>query len=126
MDYSYQEMLKMQEEAARRVQDMKSRAKKFVTDDNEQTDTVKTVEHTGVYGVPDKVKVISMPVEPLSSGIHRELRDMNKQNPPSEAADDEKDSFINSDSALILSLCMLLQAEKADEGLIMALMYLLV
>lgn len=126
MDYSYQDMVKMQEDAAKRVQDMRRRAKQFVTEENEQPYTDERAAYADIPEIPDKVKVISLPVEPFAQPRKTPESDKHEKNPPFKAADSKLGSLINSDSALILSLCLLLQAEKADEGLIMSLLYLLV
>ena len=60
-DYTYQDMLRMQEEAAVRVREMKKRATLIMDDDSEEIkDREKISKKTAL---PDEVKHISYPVE---------------------------------------------------------------
>lgn len=60
-DYTYQDMLRMQEEAAVRVREMKKRATLIMDDESEEKkDREKISKKTSL---PDEVKHISYPVE---------------------------------------------------------------
>lgn len=112
-DYTYQDMLKMQEEAAVRVREMKKRAAIAVeTDERSAPEPPKQV-------LPDEVKHISYPVE---------LPEKMTEHP---SVPEEKKSGLldiiktDSDSMLILFILMLLSQEETDYLTSMALLYLL-
>lgn len=112
-DYTYQDMLKMQEEAAVRVREMKKRAAIAVEEDEkESAEAVKPV-------FPDEVRHISYPVE-----LPEPVTDKS-------AVNDEKKSGLldiikaDSDSVLILFILLLLSQEETDYITSLALLYLL-
>lgn len=124
-DYTYKELMRMQNDAVRRVEDMQRRARRAAGFDEDgkreyQQDTyaVKSEPHhipqpEGYLPKIDKTEV--QPVKndhgnmPFLEGIKRGF-----------------DKFdIDEDKALILSLVLLLSGEKADEGLLTALIYML-
>lgn len=112
-DYTYQDMLKMQEEAAVRVREMKKRAAIAVEDEENK------VAESSKQLFPDEVKHISYPVD-LS-----EKNDNNRNN------DNEKNSGLleviksDSDSMLILFIILLLSQDETDYLTSLALLYLL-
>lgn len=114
-DYTYQDMLKMQEEAAVRVREMKKRAAVAVeSEDNNSPQEPKQL-------FPDEVKHISYPVD-LS-----EKNDDSRNN----YNDNEKKSGLldviksDNDSILILFIILLLSQEDTDYLTSLALLYLL-
>lgn len=60
-DYTYQDMLRMQEEAAVRVREMKKRATLIMDDESESTKEREKISKK--TALPDEVKHISYPVE---------------------------------------------------------------
>lgn len=112
-DYTYQDMIKMQEDAAVRVREMKRRAAIAVEEDEKgKREEVKTV-------IPDEVKHISYPVE------------IDEKTTCNESVADNKQSGLldvikaDSDSVLILLIIVLLSSEDADQLTSLALLYLL-
>lgn len=115
-DYTYQDMLRMQEEAAYRVREMKKRASLAMDDESESAQ--KKVP------LPDEVKHISYPVEienPVSEDYENDG-----------IAEKEKLStgildFLtrDKDALLILSLIAVLSTESNDYFTTYALLYLL-
>lgn len=116
-DYTYQDMLRMQEEAANRVREMKKRA--VISDDDEEIQKQRVKNP-----VPDEVKHISYPVEIESGTNEYELPDnvikeiRHKKSPFSMLLRD-KDSF------LILALIVALYDTGADFVTLAMLVYLL-
>lgn len=154
-DYSYQDLMKMQNDAIRRAEDMQRRARQSAglekeNVENQQNQTTKKEE-------PRRVQMPNDYLENLKNYGSNSSKNESKQK---EKEDDKKDntkdntkrykneqknnnqpnfqnSFedkmksvfgdlnIDSDKALLLSLILLLSEEKADELLIMALIYML-
>ncbi len=124
-EYTYKELMKMQNDAIRRAEDMKNRAQRQAG--LSQTDT-QTKE------VPiDKPKRIPMPSDYLNIQKNESRENTDK---PAVSHSSSNNFFetikrnfndinIDSDRALLLSLILLLAEEKADETLIMALLYML-
>ena len=121
-DYSYSELMKMQNDAIRRVEEMQKRARQ-----------------SAGLSQPDKASPVEIKKEeprrvPMPDDYLDGLKAMAKGNPPerteNKRASSETDGFFkdfsfDSDTALILSLVLLLAQEKGDETLIMALLYML-
>lgn len=112
-DYTYQDMLRMQEEAAVRVREMKKRATLVMEEES---------EHTPKKAVlPDEVKHISYPVE-IETPVKEES---------SSAEENDKHMGIfdlltkDKDALLILSLIAVLSTESKDYITSCALLYLL-
>lgn len=126
-DYSYQEMLKMQEDAARRVREMKKRAAIAVDEDE-------SLPKENKPPLPDEVKRISMPVE-----LPQEDREeVCEHDTPSETIkehhSDSPDMGIHGlikffsndkDALLILAVLAVISGEKIDYMTSLALLYLL-
>ena len=118
-DYTYHELMKMQNDAIRRVEDMQKKARQ-----------------TAGLNKEEKEKK-EIPVEeprrvPMPSDYLNNLKQRNNQNNRAQQSnpfENIKNLFgdinISSDTALLLSLVLLLTEEKADETLIMALLYML-
>ena len=145
-DYSYNEIMKMQNDAIRRVNEMQQKAKSVVREVNEKSVTEKKpqTDHNA-----DTLKRVKMPNDYL-----KELKNFASssyfegEEAKSEINEEKTESFENtnnlklkkedniiknifgdfdldSDKALILSLILLLTEEKADEMLILSLLYIL-
>jgi hypothetical protein len=148
-EYSYNEIMKMQNDAIKRVNEMQKRAKTVVDEINEdkeryhETPTTQNTKHN--------VNRVKMPNDYLdelknfaSTSSHFEKNEV-EQNTIKDYKESEKpiethkqhsfqndnvknilnDLNLDSDKALILSLILLLTEEKADEMLILALLYIL-
>lgn len=114
MDYTYQDMLKMQEEAAVRVREMKKRAAIAVENDE------KISTATEQKALPDEVKRISYPVE-----LPEDALNISSQ-PQEERTGGILDIIkTDSDSMLILFILILLAQEETDHLTSLALLYLL-
>ena len=148
-EYSYNEIMKMQNDAIKRVNEMQKRAQTVVDEINEEK---KAPKETPIkQNNQADVNRIKMPNDYLdelkkfaSTSSYFEEDEANenttknyekaekiKENPkhPPPQKDNLKnllnDLNIDSDKALILSLILLLTEEKADEMLILALLYIL-
>ena len=130
-EYTYSEIMKMQNDAIRRVEEMQKRAqaavgneqqtKKSETRDSEQPkrvpmpdsylDGLKNFAANSSYTPKNNTAVKRENVSHASNGnaINSLLNNIN----------------VDSDTALILSLVMLLSEEYGDEALILALLYIL-
>lgn len=145
-EYSYNDIMKMQNDAIRRVNEMQRRAKTVVEEINEEN--VKSFDETPQHSTSTDVKRVKMPddylnelknfastssyfeepVHPKKQQYKTEEKKTTKTHPET-----QNDIFKNilsdlnmdSDKALILSLVLLLAEEKADEFLILALLYIL-
>ena len=116
-DYTYSQLSQMQQEAARRVMEMRRRAKFAAEDAAKQFDAPQST--------PEPVQQMQEAEEPAcrecgnlrcsKRRMHKNESALLKNNATPEEAD----------RALLLSLCFLLQAEKADEELLLAMLYVL-
>ena len=119
-DYTYQELMKMQSDAIRRAEDMQSRARRTAGFNDGEGEEKQQLP-------PQEPRRVKMPEGYLAS------EKTNNQNTPQNKSNSIFESIksglsdinIDSDKALLLSLIMLLSEEKADELLIMALIYML-
>lgn len=111
-DYSYEEMLKMQQEAAMRVREMKKRAAITVEEDEPAGKTVRPI--------PDEVRRISYPVEIPVREHDADNKEQKKEHNGilSFLADDK-------DALLVLSLAVILAQENTDYLTTLSLIYLL-
>ena len=122
-DYSYQDIVKMQNDAIRRAEEMQKRARKTAGFEAEQPKAEP----------PQEPRHIPMPGgyllqndAPVSQNDPPQPREENKKGPFLEnLGNGLGDINLDSDKALLLSLIMLLSQESADELLIMALIYIL-
>ncbi len=148
-EYSYNEIMKMQNDAIKRVNEMQKRAKTVVDEINE--DKARYEEPPQKQNPRQSVNRVKMPNDYLdelksfaSTSSHFEEseprqqphehsenseRTKNTTNQQNSQKDNVKnilnDLNMDSDKALILSLILLLTEEKADEMLILALLYIL-
>ncbi len=150
-DYSYQDLMKMQNDAIRRAEDMQRRARQSAglergKQENQQNTTAKKEEPRRVPMPNDYLENLKHYGSNSSKNEneHRE-KEENKKESRKEYKNEQKNSNqpkfqntfedkiksvfgdlnIDSDKALLLSLILLLSEEKADELLIMALIYML-
>ena len=146
-DYSYQDLMKMQNDAIRRAEDMQRRARQSAglergKQDNQQNTTAKKEEPRRVpmpndylenlknYG-SNSSKNESEPREKEENKSQQKQERKSNNQPKFQNSFEDKiksvfgDLNIDSDKALLLSLILLLSEEKADELLIMALIYML-
>lgn len=150
-DYSYQDLMKMQNDAIRRAEDMQRRARQSAglergKQENQQNITTKKEEPRRVPMPNDYLENLKHYGSNSSKNEneHREKEESKKEN-KKEYKNEQKNSNqpkfqnsfedkiksvfgdlnIDSDKALLLSLILLLSEEKADELLIMALIYML-
>lgn len=145
-EYSYNDIMKMQNDAIKRVNEMQKRAKTVVKEINEEK---ATYNETSVNkNTSQNLNRVKMPNDYLdelkkfaSTSSHfenneskenrREYIDDKKENRPKPKGQNDmlknilNDLNMDSDKALILSLVLLLTEEKADEMLILALLYIL-
>ncbi len=124
-DYTYKELMKMQNDAIRRVEDMKNRAQRQagLTGDKQVQQEVPV----------DKPKRIAMPNDYLKRDTTQTKEEEVFSPLPLKSNNSFFDTISNNfndinidpDRALLLSLILLLTEEKADQALIMALIYML-
>lgn len=124
-DYSYKEIMRMQNDAVRRVEDMQRRARKAAGMD-EENNTETSNNNPSVkrepHHIPQPEGYLPKPEKPKSSHEEREVRG----NSFLDGIRQGFDKFdIDEDKALILSLLLLLSGENSDEGLLTALIYML-
>ena len=146
-DYSYQDLMKMQNDAIRRAEDMQRRARQSAglereRGENQPNTTAKKEEPRRVpmpndylenlkhYG-SNSSKTESEPKEKEENKTQQKNEHKSNNQPKFQNTFEDKiksvfgDLNIDSDKALLLSLILLLSEEKADELLIMALIYML-
>jgi len=144
-EYSYNDIMKMQNDAIRRVNEMQKRAKSVVEDIKENTSSEFTEEVKKEYDTPKRVKMPNDYIDELK-GFASTSSHFEESEPEAvsyECAKEKKETYhsqkhqndtlknifndlnMDSDKALILSLVLLLTEEKADEMLILALLYIL-
>ncbi len=145
-DYSYQDLMKMQNDAIRRAEDMQRRARQSAglekgKQENQHNSTTKKEEPRRVPMPNDYLENLKNygsnssknDNEPRAEEKKKEQKQEHKNNnqPKFQNSFEDKmksvfgDLNIDSDKALLLSLILLLSEEKADELLIMALIYML-
>lgn len=151
-DYTYAELMKMQNDAIKRVEDMQKRARKTAgfTEENDDTASKKSEAQSASFVLQkDAPKRVHMPDDYLQNlkEYAKSISDKNSNNEennekrniseeqnrktPSEKSSTDGvksvlgDIRIDEDKALLLSLVLLLSEENADETLILALLYML-
>ncbi len=145
-EYNFDEMQEMQAKALERVRDMQARAQTVAREadrelsDNSETERGKTQTesaykenfYNAVKSTPNKNR-ISMPVELSQSKPYESFKEyfepINKkakqENEKTVKADLLDTVFKEPDKALLLALLLLLQADGADEELLMSLLYIM-
>ena len=143
-DYTYSEIMKMQNDAIKRVEDMQKKARKTAGLEKEKEENekpLKNIPSQEPRRVPmpndylEKLKNYASNSSYTGEEEHKEEKteeekpknhDKRKQNVFSEKTENTfGDLNIDEDKALLLALIMLLSEEKGDELLIMALIYML-
>lgn len=146
-DYSYQDLMKMQNDAIRRAEDMQRRARQSAglekeMQGNQQNQTTKKEEPRRVPMPNDYLENLkNYGSNSSKNDSEQRVEEENKSQPQNEQRSNNQPKFqnsfedkmksvfgdlnIDSDKALLLSLILLLSEEKADELLIMALIYML-
>ncbi|MBO5463007.1 MAG: hypothetical protein J6A49_06810 [Clostridia bacterium] len=144
-DYTYSEIMKMQNDAIKRVEDMQKKARKTAGLEKEKEENGKPL-----YNIPSQEpRRVPMPndyLEKLKNYAsnssytdeeeHKEEKTDKEEKPKNHHkgkenvfSDKTENTFsdlnIDEDKALLLALIMLLSEEKGDELLIMALIYML-
>lgn len=143
-DYTYSEIMKMQNDAIKRVEDMQKRARKTAgleKEKSEEDENRHDYRHTVTTDEPRRVPMPKDYLENLknfaANSSHNESEGKKKESKTENASQKKKpkETFnsenpfgelnIDEDKALILALILLLSEEGADELLIMALIYML-
>lgn len=143
-DYTYSEIMKMQNDAIKRVEDMQKKARKTAGLEKEKEENekpLKNIPSQEPRRVPmpndylEKLKNYASNSSYTGDEEHTEEKteeekpknhDKRKQNVFFEKTENTfGDLNIDEDKALLLALIMLLSEEKGDELLIMALIYML-
>ncbi len=135
-DYTYNEMMKMQNDAIKRVEEMQKRARKTVgleERDKKEQDPPSEITR-------DEPRRVSMPKDYLenlkhyaANSSHKDKetetpKEIKKNKSPKKESRNENpfgDLNMDEDKALLLALILLLSEEGADELLVMALIYML-
>lgn len=119
-EYSYSQLSQMQKEAAERVMEMRRRAKFAAEDAAKQLEAQK--QKNEPHPQPQQGAEKSADAQKGRPCCKRQMCQREPAVPlfVSKGAQTE-----DADRALIFSLCFLLQAEKADEELILAMLYIL-
>ena len=152
-DYSYNEIMKMQNDAIRRVNEMQKRAK-FVVEEANEEEKIPQKEREVEVNNNNTLKRVKMPNDYLdelkgfasTSSYFEKEEEVNKAVTENKEQKEERKEYtgktqninqndffknilgdlnLDSDKALVLSLILLLTEEKADEMLILALLYIL-
>ena len=151
-DYSYNEIMKMQNDAIRRVNEMQKRAK-FVVEEANEEEKIPQKEREVEVNNNNTIKRVKMPNDYLdelkgfaSTSSYFEKEEVKKTVRENKEQKEERKEYtgktqninqndffknilgdlnLDSDKALVLSLILLLTEEKADEMLILALLYIL-
>ena len=111
-DYTYNDMLRMQEEAAERVRQMKKRATIVMEDETENRKNIP---------LPDDVRHYSMPVEfekTKSESAHQPVQTTEQHGFIRKITEDK-------DALIILAVLSVLSKEKTDYLILLALIYIL-
>ncbi|MBQ8210315.1 MAG: hypothetical protein IJZ35_07030 [Clostridia bacterium] len=113
-EYTYQDMLRMQEDAANRVREMKKRAAIVVGEENDE-------KQRSAPQMPDEVKHISYPVE-LPEAVQEEVHEEKKDNHAGifDILKNDKDAML-----ILALLAVLSDGEHQDRLMSLALMYLI-
>lgn len=140
-EYNYDEIRQMQEKALERVRDMQAKTSQLVNGDNQKNSEHQVYRNNFYNAVKSSSKAdyIKMPVEIdekisdydsfekyFSNDEHKPDSDAKEPLKQEEPAEDISKNIVKEpDTALLLSLLLLLQADKADEELLMSLLYIM-
>lgn len=125
--YSYADIMKMQNDAARRVEEMQKRARSVSGLDETQSEKPRERSITPVRNQPKRVPMPDDYLEKLKNYAGGSAPRVENTAPVN--AENRQGALhlpeIDDDRALILSLVLLLAEENADETLLLALLYML-
>lgn len=129
-DYTYQDMMRMQSEAKQRVLEMQKRSRSAAESFNGIQKNGSETQCEPSEELPRVPKKISFPAGLHNSRMNQEAQKKNFSGQDIDIRSSLKSVFGNLtgddyEKMFILSLCLLLTKDGADESLIMALMYLL-
>ncbi len=131
-DYSYQDMLRMQGEAKKRVIEMQKRSREAAENFSSRSKAEKVKEEKPEQELPRVPKAISYPTEIGASNPRgKNMSFLSGQgSTPFDLRKALNGVFGNLsadeyEKMFILSLCLLLSKERGDDSLLFALMYLL-
>lgn len=126
-DYTYKELMRMQSDAVRRVEDMQRRAREAAgiaeAKADEENKSIQPAVKREPHHIPQPEGYL-----PRQESVtpHKPERNTSIPNSFLEGIQRGFDKLnIDEDKALILSLVLLLSGEEADEGLLTALIYML-
>lgn len=139
-DYTYAELMKMQNDAVKRVEDMQKKARKYTETPKAQNSSQQV--KSGALNEPKHIPMPDDYLEKLKNYAHNsshtytqslssappqeeQPEPISEKVPSETSANTFADLNIDPDKALILALIMLLSEEKGDELLVLALIYML-
>lgn len=130
-DYTYQDMMRMQNEARERVLEMQKRSRNAADSFNGTHKTGQNNHNENKEELPRVPRKISYPAELRESSRKNYSSDKSRKTPPFDIRSSLKSVFgdlsgEDYEKMFILALCLLLTTDGADESLVMALMYLLI
>lgn len=124
-DYTYKELMRMQSDAVRRVEDMQRRAREAAGIGDRNDDAEKKSADVVVKREPQHIPQPEGYL-PRQETVPQPNQYDNRTNSFLDGIRNVFDKVdIDEDKALILSLVLLLSGERADEGLLTALIYML-
>ena len=132
-DYTYSEIMKMQNDAIKRVEDMQKKARKTAGLEKEKDEKAQiNVPVQTPESVPMPNDYLEKLKDYATNSSHTQKENEVSNQPPKSFVPQNAgnsgflgDFNMDEDKALLLSLIMLLSEEKGDELLIMALIYML-
>ncbi len=129
-DYSYQDMMRMQSEAKKRVLEMQKRSRDAAENFNGKRSVQEKKEESMPEELPRIPRAISYPAGLQNQQRHKEGRQKPAFRNPADIRGMLASVFSELDEddyekMFILSLCLLLTREGTDDSLVLALMYLL-
>ncbi len=127
-DYSYTELMQMQNDAIKRVEDMQRRARQSAGLEKEAHLPATEIKKDEPRRIPmpnDYLEHLKIFAESSNKKESTKIEESEKKSIEENKSHLPSGFNMDGDSALLLSLIMLLAEEKADETLIMALLYML-
>lgn len=121
-DYTYQDMLKMQEEAAQRVREMKKRAAIAVENDNNDEMRAKS---ESTKQLPDEVHHISYPVELPVKKEKASAEDEHEDRKDDGVSGGLMKLFLSDKDAALIFTLLAVMSQNGDNLISLALLYLL-
>ena len=129
-EYTYSEIMKMQNDAIKRVEEMQKRAQAVVGNEQPKKDINRDSEQPKRVPMPDSYLDGLKNFAANSSYTPKSNTAVKRENAPHINNGNGINSLLNninfdSDTALVLSLVMLLSEEPDNEALVLALLYIL-